>query len=389
MNILICTPNNLNVPCAALNRLGELRKALHQFDCKVYLSGAGSTSKRYKIVDNNVICNMPIRRKFLPPALKVNANSALFYKQNIKDIINDLEIDIVIIYSMFSTFIEPIALACKQLKISCVTDGGERYSITLRNLLNGVNYMQFRAIFYSLKLVDGLIVCSPRWQKYATSIQKPSVLFPSIVPSGLKAKSGAIKAKKKNSFRVVFIGALTYREMPEKLVTAFQIARKRGLEIELVIIGRQSNYFVDKLSFGKLFKIISREENITLTGFIDIEEKEAWLRSADCFVLMRPPCKETYHLFPTRLPEYFTLDKPVILTNTEPFNLFYSHKKEVFFIPESNNSKDLAEAFIYLASNPEVATYIGMCGKEYANKNYSHQYLGNLISHFLKKIKNA
>ena len=78
---------------------------------------------------------------------------------------------------MFSTLIEPITEIARESKIFVINDGGEKYSVNFQNIINGINYMQYRSIFYSFKKLDGLMVCSPRWKNYATSIGKQSVLF--------------------------------------------------------------------------------------------------------------------------------------------------------------------------------------------------------------------
>ena len=59
---------------------------------------------------------------------------------------------------MFSTMIEPISNVCKEEGIFVVNDGGEKYSINLLNILNGVNYMQYRSIFFSFRKLDGMLV---------------------------------------------------------------------------------------------------------------------------------------------------------------------------------------------------------------------------------------
>ena len=118
---------------------------------------------------------------------------------------------------------------------------------------------------------------------------------------------------------------------------------------------------------------------------MNCKKRDSWLNSADCFVLLRPPCKETYHLFPTRLPEYFLTGKPVILTKVEPFSFYYKDRQEVCFISSKNNSSDLAKCFIELFNNPSLCKSIGDNGKKYSAHNYSYLYLGTKISNFLKK----
>ena len=226
------------------------------------------------------------------------------------------------------------------------------------------------------------MVCSPRWRKYAKSIKKPNLFLPSFMPQEIKQKQ--ILFKNKNKFRIVFMGSFSPREMPKTIVNGFMKCLDLGYDFELIIIGRQGFNFLQKISWRNLNRKINNNKNIIFTNFVSSEERDSWLNSADCFVLLRPPCKETYHLFPTRLPEYFLTGKPVILTGVEPFNYFYEHKKEVYFISKRNNSKELARGFIELFNDPSLRNFIGNNGKSYAKKNYSSSYLGKKVSNFLK-----
>ena len=132
--------------------------------------------------------------------------------------------------------IEPISNVCMEEGIFVVNDGGEKYSVSLQNILNGVNYMQYRAIFYSFRKLDGMLACSPRWMNYANSIQKPNLFFPSFMPENSLGKD--TKVKKKTKFRIVYMGSLCPREMPKLLSMVF-LNVKLGYKFELVIIGRQ------------------------------------------------------------------------------------------------------------------------------------------------------
>ena len=78
----------------------------------------------------------------------------------------------------------------------------------------------------------------------------------------------------------------------------------------------------------------------------------------------------------------------MILTDVEPFSVFFKHKKEVFFISNKNKSIELANAFIKLYSDNKLSALIGSSGKKYAKKFFSYKYLGNKIASFLNELDN-
>ena len=286
---------------------------------------------------------------------------------------------------MFSTLIEPITEIARESKIFVINDGGEKYSVNFQNIINGINYMQYRSIFYSFKKLDGLMVCSPRWKNFATSIGKESILFPSFMPKEKYPKLKKIK-NNKEKFRVIFMGSLSPREKPKTIFEAISLCNQLGYNFKLIVIGKQGFNFVQKISHNLIRIKFRNNKNIKFTGFISKTKKNNLLKSAGCFVLLRPSCKETFHLFPTRLPEYFQTKRPVVISKVEPFSIFYKHKKEVYFVNKNNNSKDLADAFIDLYNNPKLSKKIGINGKRYAEKNYSYDTLGPRIKNFIDKI---
>ena len=341
--------------------------------------------KRYEIKGNKVFFRKFKRNFFLREAFGSNWHAGKFYKQNLSSIIKELDINGIIIYSMYSTLLEPITMIAKKEGIFVVNDGGEKYSVNLQNILNGINYMQYRAIFYSFKKLDGLILCSPRWQKYAASIRKKSILVPSFISPNKNTNLNTNHNLNKK-FRIVFMGSFLPREMPKRILKAFLICKSQGYDFELIVIGRQGNNLSQKLYLGGLKKKLIKNKDLIFTGFVSNEEKDKLLKSADCLVILRPPCKETFHLFPTRLPEYLNTGKAVIISNVEPFSLFFNHKKEVFFISKKNKSRELANAFIELYSKRNLSKYIGSSGRKYANKFFSYKYLGEKVSSFLYQL---
>ena len=240
MNILICTSNSFSVPCAALNRLSLLSDALKKFDNNVFLCGFNYINKDFVIRKDRIICNLPKKHFFLPRAFDTNLRASIFYKENLSKIIKRLNVEIIIVYSTFSTLIDPIKAICQKYNIKCIVDCGERMPLTPRTLLNGVFYMQTKALLKSFRNIDGLIVLTPKWEKFAKSLGKKAVLFPALLPQFKKLNNSQASSKNKlKSFRIIFMGRLFRREMPMVLIKAVDLANQKGLSTELIIIGNK------------------------------------------------------------------------------------------------------------------------------------------------------
>ena len=66
--------------------------------------------------------------------------------------------------------------------------------------------------------------------------------------------------------------------------------------------------------------------------------------------------------------------------------MLFKHKKEVFFIPKTLRPEDLANAFLELGGNKNLALSIGRNGKEYSSKYLSSNYIGKKVNKFLNEL---
>ena len=116
MNVLIFTTLDYKIPCAAKQRLSRLASSLDTLGYKSYL--AFSTSDPVHppfLIDNNLLVFR------LPPGagfslLYRNYQQVSIFCEHIDSVVNDLSIDIVILYSTYSDVIDPINTVCKNLE---------------------------------------------------------------------------------------------------------------------------------------------------------------------------------------------------------------------------------------------------------------------------------
>ena len=127
MNIIVCTSLDLEIPCAAINRIEHLKKALEPQKVKIFTCGSSSLIKKnYQIKKDTIYFKKTNKFRLFPKAFKYNASAAIFYKNYLASLIKKLNIQGIIIYSMFSTLIEPISEVAKELKVFVINDGGEK-----------------------------------------------------------------------------------------------------------------------------------------------------------------------------------------------------------------------------------------------------------------------
>ena len=172
MKVLICTVFDIDVPCAGLNRLNHMSKALNPFGIECLISvGSGSIdmegevwkywedqNQKYIIFDKKIFtakrhCN----------AMRITATAAKFYKKYLSEIIYKLSISGIIVYSPQSQLVSPLFSICQKNKAFVIADCTENFSLSYRHILNGVIYQQFMFRVFQMKKLHGAIISSPRW----------------------------------------------------------------------------------------------------------------------------------------------------------------------------------------------------------------------------------
>jgi glycosyltransferase involved in cell wall biosynthesis len=147
------------------------------------------------------------------------------------------------------------------------------------------------------------------------------------------------------------------------LVKAFFLVSTLYDKAELIIIGAISNEMEQELS-----RLHYENYNIRLAGFLDKSDVERELSQCTILVNPRQTGEWSEAGFPTKLGEYFATGRPVVSTGVGDLLYYFTDKVELVFAkPENTNS--MAEAMVYLISNPASAQKIGLNGYAWAEEN--------------------
>ena len=385
MNVLIFTTLDYKIPCAAKQRLSRLASSLDTYGYQSYL--AFSTSDPVHppfLIDNNLLVFS------LPPGdgfslLYRNYQQVSIFCEHIDSLVKDLSIDIVILYSTYSNVIDPINTVCTKLGIPLVMDGGEFYSLNPINILNFTNYLQYRAKLFSYPKVTGMICCSPRQLRFAKYHNVPSVLVPAFTPNTPSKQLNRFPSTS-SQFNVLLLASLTPRESPLAIIRAVIAARRLGINIHLNIVGRYNSGLIQKITYLRLKRLIERNHFIHLHGFLNTSDFDSIVSQSNCCVIIRSNSKESTHAFPTRIPEIINNRIPLILSNTEPFNLFFTHRMDALLVSYDSAVADLASAFSLLASNSELSLDLVDNATLLAKREFSPIVLGRRLSNLLSSL---
>ena len=389
MNLLICTNIRYGENCAAINRLHRLVQSLEPLgvSSKICHSDPTNNSHPYVVHENYITFSSFKNIPFTPPVITSTLKAAKFYRGHLAEIISRFNIDVVYVYSTYAPIINAVTSASRHCSVPVVVDAAENFSLSLRNVLNGVNLMQFIARRYSLKKATGIICSTPYAAGYAARNSLPYTILPNFTSTIPSSDSSDASIKKNAVFNICMVSSFVPRECPVPILQSIIKSSQHGVPVKLTIIGSQSKTIAQKLTFQRIKKIIRKFPSLfCFTGFVSSRLKHEYLLNADCFLLMRQESAETSNVFPTRIPEYLSYGKPLILPDIHPFNYYFNNEHDALLVDTSEMVQSLVSCYRKLYLNNSLADKLGLNAAHLGEQCFSPQILGPSVYKFLTTL---
>jgi glycosyltransferase involved in cell wall biosynthesis len=297
--------------------------------------------------------------------------------------------DVLITMGESGSIFGPVRRLCQRHGIPVLGYPIEWFPATLSGLL-GLSWIdQELQRRFNYPRCDGLIGISRLWKSVAERAGIPGVMVPSFSKFPDDALPPVVD-EPRDKFRLLFVGRWLRRELPITLFHGIAEAVKRGIDVELVVVGSAgsaksgSQYLEEKSAIEALQKLPEMRQRIRFLGFIPEQQLIHEMAAADAFVLLREENRETKALFPTRLPEYLASGTPVILSDAGDLALYLKHKVSAYIIPPGNHPTELAEAIVLLASDRTTARAIGAGGRTAVVEAFSQTKLAARVADFIR-----
>ena len=386
MNILFCGNLDVKNNIAAFYTLSFFKNALEENNHRVFILGSGD-KKEIKIKDLSgsksiFLYRPPNFNKYFSRTYQIIQHDKNKLKENLPNIILEKKIQLIIVYSTFYPILEEAFEIANKFDIKCISYGGEYFSINLKNLINTTNIYQYLAKRLSYKKLDGHICSTFFHQETLKKSNLKTIVIPTLAPE-LNLQSKKIRTNSK-LFNLVWMGKPNQREYLIRIIKAFKIAQKKIPYLQLILISKID--FDDNSLDKKLKEEIKDSYNIRVTGFLAEKEKGDLLNQANAFIHLRKKSKETFHAFPTRVPEYVAYKKPIIFSNTPPFVDYFKHLKNAYFINSRNNINEIANAILNLYFNKRLCNSLGKNCEKLIMNDFSIKKNGSKLNNFIESL---
>lgn len=243
---------------------------------------------------------------------------------------------------------------------------------------------------FLLHHLDGVIVISEALRTYMAQLSPRAKVFrmPAIAVSSQRwaPRAGAVvtAAARMQSppFTFLYAGSLVERkDGVVSLVRAFATAFGSEGTARLVILGYGSE--AQKAAVRAEIGAAGLTAHVTLREPVPQTDLPAWLQAADALVLCRPLSRQASYGFPTKLVEYLSTGRPVVVTSTSDIGHYLRDGESAFLVPPDDVSA-FAAALRRAAANPETAAAIGARGKAVFEAEFEVQLAVGRLADWLR-----
>jgi glycosyltransferase involved in cell wall biosynthesis len=239
--------------------------------------------------------------------------------------------------------------------------------------------------FIEAILSNGIICISDYLRKFYRSVgaRERKLL---IVPSTVDFTRFEGSFVSPFDFRYIcYCGSLTYtKDGVHILLESFSKITDKHPDIRLVLIGKADTR-EDEQSLREIATRLGIDQKTHFTGILSRDHIPRYLCNAEVLVLSRPRSIVADAGFPSKVTEYLSTGKPVVVTRVGEIPVFLTDNINVF-LAEPDDIDDFAARMDHVLSNYPSSLQVGLKGKELVTSTFNYRYQSKRIIEFLQKI---
>ena len=203
-------------------------------------------------------------------------------------------------------------------------------------------------------LSQGLIVLSESWKEFYQSIICDGSIPIWILPNAVELPAEPIAWDTTHDLRLLFLGLMTERKGSDRVLKAVaRLPQPTRSKVSVFMAGNGMVEAMQSLATG-----LGISDRVTIRDWIQAEQKEAWLRDTNAFIL-----PSQYEGLPNAMLEAMAWGKALIVSPVGGIPEFVTDGVEGFLVPPDDIDA-IADAIRKLAENPELRMQMGMAARK-------------------------
>jgi glycosyltransferase involved in cell wall biosynthesis len=248
-------------------------------------------------------------------------------------------------------------------------------------------YNFYFGIKYLVRYSDKFIVLSNYLKQYIISrLKAPKEIL--IMPNLTDPKRFEINNVKPfmhNKITIGYIGTPVKKDGVLDLIKSFSILNSKFKNTHLLIVGdiTNGNSILPELKKYAL-KVGVNEDCITFTGLLSHILIPQLLLSCQIFALTRPNGVFAEAGFPTKLGEYLSCKKPVLVTAVGDIRHYLKNEEHVILV-EPENIESIVFGFETIIKNNKLSENLCINGYKWMDENLNYINQAKKLSEFINK----
>jgi len=258
-----------------------------------------------------------------------------------------------------------------------------------KKYIREIGFKLYNFIVY--RLFDGMFVITYTLKDYYKSLVRKKIKI-EVIPMTVEYDRFDIKVNSNPfpaGFNIVYCGTMQdNKDGIEDLVDAVSSLINQHFEVNLILIGNKSTNVGRNNEYDRVIKKITVEnlkKKILMWGEVPSTEMPFLLKCADLLVLMRPDNIQSRGGFPTKLGEYLSTKKPVLLTSVGEIP-FYMHDCYNAFLVPPGDKKSFIEKLEYILNNRNLISNIGQNGYSTMLKYFNYSCQAKFLDKYLRSV---
>lgn len=249
----------------------------------------------------------------------------------------------------------------------------------LKNSEKGVSHLKVISHRFFSRIIkifaDGVIVLS-MWLERKYKKQGVQTALVPISTGRLSIKPRAAESIRRNV--IVYAGTFGQKDGVEDLIESFIGVRKNNPSAILELVGSGARRSELEKRYGDV-------PGVSFLGYLDDEQYETTLSTADVLCMTRVCTPYANAGFPYKVGDYLAMGRPVLATRVSDIERYLTDGESAVLV-ESGDQAQMSNALEYLLNNHNEADQIGAKGRIVCEKNFNPEINGARIELFVRSL---
>jgi glycosyltransferase involved in cell wall biosynthesis len=296
------------------------------------------------------------------------------------------EVDVILFYNQEPEFALKLIRLCQHYDVLYVQQYDELHLANdyPQGILSPLYWREQLHLRCTVSRSDGNMVISTYLQgRCRQAGARSTLLVPALTNTELAVQSDSDPhGEKRDFFTFTYLGKGTRRDCLGLMLESVARVHRALPNCRLCLLGLSR---ASSMACHALATKLGIDDVVHIAGWLNDTDLQAALHETDAFLLLRTDDRSSRACFPTRLPEFLSLGKPVILSAVGDIPAYFTHMENAL-VCQPGQIDPVAANMAYLARDPDRARSIGLAGRTLCEDRFDYSKWGRDIALYFRSL---